>query len=126
MSTESKVTADILGALDLAAVVSWRTRGGHLANIYNTLSLRRSVLLSLKGSDFTDRSDWSSSTGASDALVRKSDTTERNKVHCKQISDKKGKKKIPEQRVQRITLIYKRKPQVAALKCEYGILACRL
>lgn len=94
-----------------------------MANINKTLALRRSVLLSLKGSDFTDRSDWSRSRGASDALVRKSDTTGRNKVHCKQISDKEREKKFPEQRMQRITLIYKRKPTVAALHCEYGILA---
>lgn len=93
-----------------------------MANINKTLALRRSVLLRLKGSDLTDRSDWSRSRGASDALVRKSDTTGRNKVHRKQISDKKGKK-TPEQRMQRITLIYKRKPTVAALHCEYGILA---
>lgn len=57
-----------------------------MANINKASALKRSVLLSLKGSDFTDRSDWSRSRGASVALVRKSDTAERNKVHFKQIS----------------------------------------
>lgn len=75
---------EILGDLFLAAVVSWRALGGHLAPINKTLACKRSVLLSLKGSDFTDRSFWSRSRGADVALVGKSDTAEaeKKKIKC--------------------------------------------
>lgn len=74
MSTESRVTVERLGDLFLLPLVSWRAAGGHLAPIIKTLACKRLVLLSLKGSDFTDGSFWGRSRGASVALAGKSDT----------------------------------------------------
>lgn len=48
VSTESRVTVEILGDLFLAAVVSWRALGGRLAPINKTLACKRSVQLRAK------------------------------------------------------------------------------
>ncbi len=54
-----------------------------MAPINKTLACKRPVLLSLKGSDFTDRSFWIRSRGANVALAGKSDTAEEEEKEIK-------------------------------------------
>lgn len=77
-----------------------------MAPINKTLACKRSVLLSLKGSDFTDRSFWSRSRGADVSLVGKSDTAEEEKKEISAPQRDKREIKRPSPRPRRIRLLF--------------------
>lgn len=77
-----------------------------MAPINKTLACKRSVPLSLKGSDFTDRSFWSRSRGADVALVGKSDTAEEEKKEISASQTDKREIRRPSPRPRRIRLLF--------------------
>lgn len=77
-----------------------------MAPINKTLACKRSVLLSLKGSDFTDRSFWSRSRGADVALVGKSDTAKEEEKEISAPQTDKREIRRPPPRPRRIRLLF--------------------
>ena len=104
VSTESRVTVEILRCTFLATVVSCKAPGGHLATINKALAWKESVRLSLKGSHLTDGSFWSRWRGVNVALVGKSDIAEKQGKRKKSAPQTdKSELKSPQCRLQRIT-----------------------